>query len=82
MTLRLQNGSKSASVAQIEANYGQINVLVGIEFETAKRKKRKKDEPTDAAIKVKDLPKQPIELDEIVPAGAVDLTHGDYGADE
>lgn len=89
-TLRLQNGSNvywlkknmGTSVAQIEAHYGQTNVLVGIEFETAKRKKRKKDKPTDAAIKVKDLPKQPIELDEIVPVGAVDLTPVDDGDDD
>jgi len=54
-------------------------VLVGIEIETARRKKRKKDEPTDTAIKVNDLPKQLIELDEIVPAGAVDLTPVDDG---
>ena len=57
MTLRLHNGSKGTSVAEIEAHYGQTNVLVGIEFEMAKRKKRKQDELTDAAIKVKGLPK-------------------------
>ena len=70
------------SVAMIERHYGQTNVLVGIEFETAKRKKRKKGEVADAAIKVKDLPKQTIKMDEIVPDGAVDLTPADDGAED
>ena len=46
-TLRLQNGANvyglkknmSASVAMIERHYGQTNVLMGIEHETAKRRK-------------------------------------------
>jgi integrase len=86
-TLRLQNGTNvywlkknmGTSVAQIEAHYGQTNVLVGIEFETAKRKKQKK---TGDAITIKDVPKQPIKMDEIVPVGAVDLTPADDGDDE
>lgn len=69
------------SVAQIEAHYGRANVLVGIEFETAKRKKRKTGEVADNAIKVKDLIKQPIKMDEIVPVGAVDFTPADDGDD-
>ena len=89
-TLHFQNGSNiywlkknmGTSVAQIEAHYGQTNALVGIEFETAKRKKRKKGEVADAAIKVKDLPRQRIKMDQIVPVGAVDLTPADDGDDD
>ena len=93
-TLRLQNGTNvywlkknmGTSVAQIEAHYGQTNVLVGIEFETAKRKKALKAEAGEggdqaiitakpkAGIRVSDLPKIPLKTTEIVPIGAVDMT--------
>lgn len=81
-TLRLQNGSNiywlkknmGTSLAQIEIHYGQINVLVGIKFETAKRQRRKKGDVAEPAINVKELPKQPIRMDDVVPNGAGDLT--------
>jgi hypothetical protein len=96
-TLRLQNGANvyglkknmGASVAMIERHYGQTNVLMGIEHETAKRKKAQapKAKPTKgtaakakpATKKAPKLNKQPIKTDEVVPVGAVDMTPVDDG---
>jgi len=102
-TLRLQNGTNvywlkknmGTSVAMIERHYGQTNVLMGIEHETAKRSKPKKakaaaaagpdaaanPEAKPAAKKAPKLNKQPIKTDEIIPAGAVDMTPVDDGSD-
>ena len=105
-TLRLQNGTNvywlkknmGTSVQMIENHYGQTNVLMGIEHETAKRSKPKKAKAaanvpaTDEAAatpetktvtkKAAKLNKQPIKTDEIVPAGAVDPTPVDDGDEE
>ena len=79
------------SVEMIERHYGQTNVLMGIEHETAKRRKPKKNEAKatkDSTAKAKPpakkapkLNKQPIKTDEVVPVGAVDMTPG-YDGDE
>jgi Tfp pilus assembly protein PilE len=79
------------SVQMIENHYGQTNVLMGIEHETAKRRKPKKNEAKTtkgstakakpAAKKATKLNKQPIKTDEVVPVGAVDMTPVDDGDD-
>jgi hypothetical protein len=99
-TLRLQNGTNvywlkknmGTSVAMIERHYGQTNVLMGIEHETAKRRKPTKNEAKatkDSTAKAKPpakkatmLNKQPIKTDEVVPVGAVDMTPVDDGDEE
>ena len=99
-TLRLQNGTNlywlkkntGTSVAMIERHYGQTNALMGIEHETAKRRKPQEPEAKatgdlnakskSASKKGPKLNKQPIKTDEVVPVGAVDMTPVDDGADE
>ena len=83
-TLRLQNGTNvywlrknmGTSVAMIERHYGQTNVLVGIEHETARRRKFKKDKDLKTAP-----PKTP-DPNELVPAGVVDATPSEEGDDQ
>jgi integrase len=88
-TFRLQNGTNvywlkknmGTSVAMIERHYGQTNVLVGIEFETAKRDdkppKEKAAKNTRRLVSPNTL-RDDIKLvrnpDDLVPAGAVDMT--------
>ena len=99
-TLRLQNGTNlywlkkntGTSVAMIERHYGQTNALMGIEHETAKRKKPQgpkvpatkgataKTKPD--AKKAMKLNKQSIKTNELVPVGAVDMTPVDDGDEE
>jgi integrase len=111
-TQRLQNGANiywlkknmGTSVAMIERHYGQTNVLVGIEHETAKRDgshtiKARRERQAAADIEKRDAGieklaqlvlqsatalheenrarAKDINLDEIVPRGAVDLTPAD-----
>jgi integrase len=98
-TLRLQNGTNvywlkknmGTSVQMIENHYGQTNVLMGIEHETAKRRKPKNAKTPDAiadppatktaAKKAPKFNKQSIKTDEVVPVGAVDMTPVDDDAD-
>ena len=78
-TFRLQHGTNvywlkknmGTSVAMIERHYGQTNVLIGIEHETAKRKKAPKP---DNVTEVQHKPLRGKKADELVPIGAVDLT--------
>ena len=89
-TLRLQNGTNvywlkknmGTSVTMIERHYGQTNVLMGIEHETAKRRKPKKPAAADAAKKAPKLNKKQVMAEDLVPAGAVDMTPVDDGVDE
>ena len=86
-TFRLQHGTNvywlkknmGTSVAMIERHYGQTNVLIGIEHETAKRKKapRTGEQPID-----RNEPLRGKKADEIVPMGAVDLTPAEEDGDE
>ena len=78
-TFRLQHGTNvywlkknmGASVAMIERHYGQTNGLIGIEHETAKRKKAPRpDKVTEDEHKSLRGKK----ADELVPKGAVGLT--------
>jgi integrase len=78
-TFRLQHGTNvywlkknmGTSVAMIERHYGQTNVLIGIEHETAKRNKAPR---TDRVTEAPDKPLKGKKADELVPIGAVDLT--------
>ena len=84
-TFRLQNGTNvywlkknmGTSVAMIERHYGQTNVLVGIEHETAKRdqpatpKRSKTLRSNEASQDVITIAK---DTDDLVPVGAVDMT--------
>jgi len=93
-TLRLQNGTNvnwlknnmGTSVTMIERHYGQTNVLMGIEHETAKRLKKKvqTDQQTKdpRAARKAIAKKKPIPSDELVPVGAVDMTPVDDGAED
>ena len=93
-TFPLQNGTNvywlkknmGTSVAMIERHYGQTNVLVGIEHETAKREEEKakpKARPSGKS-KPKSLrsyegPRDVVrivkpKIEDLVPAGAVDTT--------
>ena len=86
-TFRLQHGTNvywlkknmGTSVTMIERHYGQTNVLIGIEHETAKRKKapRAGEQPID-----QNRPLKGKAADEIVPIGAVDLTPAEEDGDE
>ena len=86
-TLRLQNGTNvywlkknmGTSVAMIERHYGQTNVLVGIEHETAKRKKLKRAGIAPYQVAA---PAKAANADDIVPRGAVDLTPVDDGGED
>ncbi|GLI94386.1 tyrosine-type recombinase/integrase [Methylocystis echinoides] len=89
-TLRLQNGTNvywlkknmGTSVAMIERHYGQTNVLVGIEHETAKRPKVPiQAQGTSASTKPEAIEQQ-INANEIVPIGAVDVTPSEEGDEE
>lgn len=83
-TLRLQNGTNvywlrknmGTSVAMIERHYGQTNVLIGIEHETAQRRKFRKDKDT------KTEPQKTPDPNELVPIGVVDATPSEDGDDE
>lgn len=84
-TFRLQNGTNvywlkknmGTSVAMIERHYGQTNVLVGIEHETAKREPGQK-KPKSRRLQSPNAPRDGVKLiknkNELVPAGAVDMT--------
>lgn len=87
-TLRLQNGTNvywlkknmGTSVTMIERHYGQTNVLVGIEHETKKRTKLKKEavaRNADVSLSIDSLATK-----EIVPVGAMDMTPVDDGMDD
>jgi hypothetical protein len=67
-----------ASVAMIESHYGQTNVLIGIEHETAKRKKAPRP---DNVTEVQNKPLRGKKADELVPMGAVGLTPGEEKGD-
>ncbi|MGA0999738.1 MAG: hypothetical protein ACO3RQ_09390, partial [Litorivicinaceae bacterium] len=63
-----------------ERHYGQTNVLVGIEHETKKRTKLKKEavaRNADVSLSIDSLATK-----EIVPVGAVDMTPVDDGMDD
>ena len=101
-TLRLENGTNvywlkqnmGTSVNMIERHYGQTRVLVGIEHETARRKKHVVPKPDQAEHR--DLPTEinddlgTVNFDTIsaeilaqnyVPEGAVDMTPADLDLD-
>jgi integrase len=86
-TFRLQHGTNvywlkknmGTSVAMIERHYGQTNVLIGIEHETAKRKKAPRP---DNVTEVQHKPLRGKKADELVPMGAVDLTPAEQDGDE
>ena len=63
----------------IERHYGQTNVLVGIEHETAKRKKLKR---AGIATYKAAAPVTAARGDDLVPVGAVDLTPVDDGGED
>jgi hypothetical protein len=67
------------SVAMIERHYGQTNVLIGVEHETAKRKKAPRP---DNVTEVQHKPLRGKKADELVPMGAVDLTPAEQDGDE
>ena len=80
-TLRLENGTNvywlkqnmGTSVTMIERHYGQTRVLVGIEHETARRRKA----PVEKLTKAKAG-----QSDELVPEGVVDATPADDDGSE
>lgn len=84
-TFRLQNGTNvywlkknmGTSVAMIERHYGQTNVLVGIEHETAKRVSDQKT-PKARRLQSPNAPRDDLKLvkkpNDLVPVGAVDMT--------
>ena len=84
-TFRLQNGTNvywlkknmGTSVAMIERHYGQTNVLVGIEHETAKRN-QSSGNTRSRTLRSNETSKDVIRIkrkaDELVPVGAVDMT--------
>ena len=86
-TFRLQHGTNvywlkknmGTSVAMIERHYGQTNVLIGIEHETAKRKKAPRQVN---ATQSQNNPLRGKQASEIVPIGAVDLTPAEDDIDE
>ena len=101
-TLRLENGTNvywlkqnmGTSVNMIERHYGQTRVLVGIEHETARRKKHVVPKPDQSQHK--DVPTEinddlgTVNFDTIsaeilaqnyVPEGAVDMTPADLDLD-
>ena len=86
-TFRLQHGTNvywlkknmGTSVAMIERHYGQTNVLIGIEHETAKRKKAPRQVN---ATQSQNKPLRGKQASEIVPIGAVDLTPAEDDIDE
>jgi hypothetical protein len=86
-TFRLQHGTNvywlkknmGTSVAMIERHYGQTNVLIGIEHETAKRKKAPRP---DNVAEDQNKPLKGKKADELVPMGAVDLTPAEEDGDE
>lgn len=92
-TFRLQNGTNvywlkknmGTSVTMIERHYGQTNVLVGIEYETARRDETK-TRPKTRRLIAPNAPRDQIRLikqpEELVPAGAVDATPASGDADQ
>ena len=84
-TFRLQNGTNvywlkknmGTSVSMIERHYGQTNVLVGIEHETAKRN-QSSGNTRSRTLRSNETSKDVIRIkrkaDELVPVGAVDMT--------
>ena len=67
------------TVDMIERHYGQTSVLVGAEYETARRWRRRK-KPKDEAVKT--LATLIADESVLVPDGAVDLTTDDEPDDD
>jgi len=92
-TFRLQNGTNvywlkknmGTSVTMIERHYGQTNVLVGIEYETAKRDNSKARSKTRRWV-LPDAPRDDFKIirkpEELVPAGEVDVTPATTDSDQ
>ncbi len=65
-------------MSRVNHHYGQTNVLIGIEHETAKRQKAPR---SDKVTEDQNKPLTGKKVDELVPVGAVDLTPAEEDGD-